>query len=169
MTTFVLTSKTIGVGTTWSAPSTAPGYIVPAPTIAGTISSGSDLTPYTKTADVGFSTAMQDVTTYASAGYTTVIPGLTTGDDIVLEMFSDFAASQVWIIVQTTLGGLSRAGSSPVYVDVKNTSAARGATNPSFVGAVYLSKWSPAGGSVGSAAVASLTLTVTGQFTHLVA
>ena len=169
MASFALVSKTIGIGTTWSAPATAPGFIVPAPTIAGTISAGSDLTPYARQSDAGASTSMLDVTTFASAGYNTVIPGITTGDDIVIDAVSDFAASQLYAIVNTTLGGLSRATSTAVYVDVKNTSVARGATNPSFVAAVWISAWKPASGSVGAAAMASLTLTITGQFGYLAA
>jgi hypothetical protein len=164
---FVLVSKTILIGTTWSAPSTAPGPIVPLPTIAGTISSSSDLTPYSTAADTGMATAMQDVTNFASGGYMQVIPGITTGDNIVIQANSDYAASQIYAIVNTTLGGLSRAGSSPVYVDIKQTSAARGATNPSFVAAVYISSWKPGSGSVGNKAAMELTLTVTGQFAHL--
>lgn len=168
MAAFVLVSKTIGIGATWSAPSTAPGPIYPLPTIAGTISGGSDLTPYCTAADTGMSTNMVDVTNFGSGGYTTVIPGLTTGDDIVLEANSDYAASQIYAII-LALGGLSRAGSAIRYVDVKQTSAARSATNPSLVAGVFLSSWKPGSGSVGSKAAMQLTLTVSGQFTDLAA
>lgn len=167
MSSFVLVSKTILVGTTWSAPSTAPGPIVPLPTIAGTISSSSDISRYVTSGDHGASTAMEDVTNFASGGYSEMIPGLTSGDDLVLECNSDNAASALYSIVTTTLGGLSRAGSSPVYVDVKATSSARSATNPSFVAAVWIKSWQPFSGQAVKKAAARLTLSVTGQFGYL--
>lgn len=169
MSSFVLVNKTILIGTTWSAPSTAPGPIVPLPTIAGTISGSSDISRYCTSGDHGATTAMESVVNFASGGYEEVIPGLTSGDDIVLECNSDNAASALYSIVTTTLGGLSRAGSSPVYVDIKATSSSRSATNPSFVAAVWLKAWTPFAGAAVKPAKAKLTLAVTGQFTYLTA
>ncbi len=164
MAAFVNVSRTILLGTGWTG--TAPGPAVATP--AGTITSTSDISPFVVAGgDPGWNANMVDTTNFGSLGYTCVIPGITTGDELVFDANSDWAAAQLGAIVRTTLGGVARPGSSPIYVDIKPTSAARSATNPSFVAAVYISKWSPYGGSVGARAAASLTLTITGTFTDL--
>ncbi len=166
MAAFVNISRTILLGTAWTG--TAPGPTVVTP--AGTITSTSDISPFVRSGgDPGWNAAMVDVTNFGSLGYSVVIPGITTGDTLVFEANSDWAASQLGPIVRTTLGGIARPASSPIYVDVKPTSAARSATNPSFVAAVYISKWVAVSGAVGDAATARLELTVTGTFIDLVA
>lgn len=161
MAAFVNISRTVLLGTAWTG--TAPGVGVPTP--SGTISSASDISSYVKGGgDPGFNAAMVDVTTFGSLGYTCVIPGLTTGDDLVFDCNSDWAASQLGPIVRTTLGGVARPGSSPIYVDVKPTSASRSATNPSLIAACYISKWSPYSGGVGERSAGNLVLTITGTF-----
>lgn len=166
MAAFVNISRTILLGTAWTG--TAPGPGVTVGSISGTISSSSDITSYVVGGpDPGWSAAEVDVTNFASQGFSVVIPGITSGDDLVLDANSDWAASQLNAIVRTTLGGVARPGSSPIYVDVKPTSSSRSATNPSFVAACYITKWTPYAGSVGSRAAASLTLRITGSFTDL--
>lgn len=164
MAAFVNVSRTILLGT--AVTGTAPGPAVATP--AGTITSTSDISPFVVGGgDPGWNANMVDVTNFGSLGYTCVIPGITTGDTLVFDANSDWAATQLGVIVRTTLGGVARPGSSPIYVDIKPTSAARSATNPSFFAAVYISKWSPYGGSVGARAAASLELTITGTFIDL--
>lgn len=164
MAAFVNASRTILLGTAWTG--TAPGPTVVTP--SGTISSPSDITAFVRGGgDPGYNAAMVDDTTFGSLGYTAVIPGLTTGDDLVFDCNSDWAASQLGPIVRTTLGGVARPGTAPIYVDIKPTSAARSATNPSFVAAVYIKAWKPFVGNVGDRAAATLTLTITGTFTDL--
>jgi len=165
MSAYVLTSQTVLLGTAWTG--TAPGPGVAVGSISGTISSASDITSYVRSAPVGWSVAQQDTTNMGSGGYTEVIPGLTSHDQIVLDCNSDQAASALDSIVRSTLGGVASAGSDPIYVDVKPTSASRGSTNPSLVAAVYIVQWSPFGGSVGDRAAARLVLQVTGTFTQL--
>jgi hypothetical protein len=161
---FVNVSRTILLGTAWTG--TAPGVGVATP--SGTITSTSDISSYVKSGgDPGWNANMVDVTAMGSLGYTCVIPGLTTGDDLVFDCNSDWAASQLGPIVRTTLGGVARPGSSPIYVDIKPTNASRSATNPSFVAAVYISKWVPYSGGAGERSMGQLTLTVTGTFTDL--
>jgi hypothetical protein len=170
MAAYTIISKMTLLGTTWSAPSTAPGVIVPLPTIAGTITGPSDISQYVRSGgEPGWQTAMQDTTNQAAGGYAQVIPGITTGDQLVFECNSDQAASALDVIVRTTLGGVSRATSVPIYCDIKGTNSARGATNPSFVAAVYISGWGPLKGRTGDVAVTALTLTITGQFGQLTA
>lgn len=166
MAQFINISRTIQLGTAWTG--TAPGPTVVTP--AGTITTASDITPFVVGGgDPGWNAAMVDITHFGSLGYTSVIPGLTTGDDLTFDCNADWAASQLGVIVRTTLGGVARPSTSPIYVDVKPSSAARSATNPSFVAACFISKWSPYSGGVGARAVASLTLTITGTFTDLTA
>ena len=164
MAAFVNVSRTILLGAAWTGTAPGPGVATP----AGTITSTSDISPFVVGGgDPGWNANMVDVTHFGSLGYTCVIPGITTGDELVFDANSDWAASQLGAIVRTTLGGVARPGSSPIYLDIKPTSASRSATNPSFVAAAYISKWSPYGGSVGARAAASLTLTITGTFTDL--
>jgi len=164
MAAFANISRTTLMGTTWTG--TAPGPAVVTP--SGTIASTSDITPFVVSGgDPGWSANMVDITHMGALGYTVVIPGITTGDTLVFEANSDWAASQLGVIVRTTLDGVARPGDVPIYVDIKPTSAARSATNPSFVAAVYISKWMPYGGAVGSKAAATLELTITGTFVDL--
>ena len=166
MAAFVNISRTTLLGVAWTG--TAPGPTVVTP--AGTITSTSDISPFVVSGgDPAYNAAMVDITNFGSLGYTTVIPGLTTGDELVFDANSDWAAAQLGSIIRTTLGGIARPGSSPIYVDIKPTSAVRSATNPSFVAACYISKWGPVGGAVGARAVAQLTLTITGTFIELTA
>lgn len=161
MAAYVNVSRTILLGTAWTG--TAPGPMVAAP--SGTIASPSDITPFVRGGgDPGYNAAMQDATTFGSLGYTVVIPGLTTGDDLVFDCNSDWAASQLNAIVRTTLGGVSRNTSSLLYADIKPTSAARSATNPSLICAVWIKQWKPFTGNVGDRAAATLTLTISGTF-----
>ena len=160
MAAFVNTSRMVQLGAAWTG--TAPG-LPGTQTISGTITSASDISAYVMGGEFSGSAAMQDGTNFASGGYTVQYPGLKSGDDIVFEAISDYAASLLYVIINTTLGGLG----SLVYGDLKPTNSARGATNPSTVFAAYISKWSPYGGNVGDLAKASLTLTITGKFTDL--
>lgn len=164
MAAFVNTSRMILLGTAWS--SVAPG-IPGTQTIAGTITSPKDISGFVKSGHPSTKAAMQDTTTFGSGGYSAVIPGLKSGDDITFECLSDFAASQINSIVNTDLGGVN--SGTLVYVDIKPTNAARSATNPSFVAAGYITAWTGGGGSVGDVAMAQLTISITGKFGDLVA
>jgi hypothetical protein len=167
MAAFVITSKMTLLGTAWTG--TAPGK-PGTQTVAGTITTPSDISQFVRSGgEPGWTTAMEAVTNQASGGYVSVIPGLTSGDDLVFECNSAQAAGELDVIVRTTLGGVSRAGSNPVFVDIKPTNAARSTTNPSFVAAVFISAWSPFAGGAGNVASGKLTLTVDGAFGQLVA
>ncbi len=162
MAAFVSTSRMTLLGAAWSG--TAPG-LPGTQTITGTITSASDISSYVRSGNASPTAAMQDGTTFSSGGFVVMYPGLKSGDSITFDCLSDFAASTLYPIVQTTLGGLG----SLVYLDQKPTNSARGTTNPSFVAAAYISAWSPIGGSVGDLSAASLTLTITGAFAYLTA
>jgi hypothetical protein len=165
MAAFALTAQTILLGTAWTG--TAPGS-PGTQTIAGTITTASDISGFCRSVgEPGWNTNMLDVTTYASGGYEAVIAGLTKGKEIQIDANADLAASQLHAILFTTLGGPSRAGSSPVYLDIKATSAARSATNPSFVAAVFIPDITSFAGGAGERAVSSFTLRPTGAFGFL--
>ena len=160
MAAFVNTSRMIQLGVAWTG-AVAPGAMgSTALTNTGVITTPQDISAYVKSGNQSLSVATQDTTTFGSGGFTQVIPGLRSGDDITFECLSDFAASTLYPIVQTTLGGLGAA----VFLDIKATNSARGATNPSFAAFGYISNWTPAGGSVGDTAMASLTITISGRF-----
>ena len=147
-------------GTAWTG--TAPG-LPGTQTISGTLASAQDISAFVKSGNPSTSVAMQDATTFGTGGFSAVIPGLKSGDDITFECLSDYAASQLYPIVQTTLGGLG----ALVYLDIKATNSSRSATNPSFAAAGYISAWTPSSGSVGDVSMASLTISITGKFSDL--
>jgi len=160
MPAFINVNRSILLGTAWTG-AVAPGAMGSAAlSNTGTLTSAQDISAFVKSGNPSVSVATQDTTTFGSGGFTQVIPGLRNGDSITFECLSDFAASQLYPIVQTTLGGLAAA----VFLDIKATNAARGVTNPSFVAFGFISAWTPAMGSVGDAAMASLTVTISGRF-----
>lgn len=160
MAAFVSTSRMVLLGAAWTG--TAPG-LPGTQSVSGTVTTPSDISAFVRSGNPSTSVAMQDGTTFGSGGFTVQYPGIKTGDDITLELVSDFASSQIHAIINTTLGGLG----ALVYADLKPTNASRGATNPSFVCAAYISNYVPVQGSVGDLAMGSLTLTLTGKFDYL--
>lgn len=159
MASLVLTSATTLYGTAWTG--TAPG---PAnPTVSGTIASSTDFTDHIRQVNLNMSVAMQDFTTFGDGAFTTQKPGL-KGADISIEFNQDFAASSI----DATFGAAFLAGTL-VYLDFKPTSAARSATNPSYVYALYVATYPPIGQSVGDRAAASVGFAVTGSFSRLTA
>lgn len=165
MAAYALISRTVILGTVWTGTAPGPGVATP----AGTVATVLDCTPYlVDGGDLASNSNMLEATTMSSLGYSVMIPGLTSGDDLVLTMSADEAASSLAVGIRT-LGGVARPATSPIYVDTKPTSASRSATNPSSVAAVYIKKWSPRAGSVGNKSVAQLTLCVSGTFLDLMA
>jgi hypothetical protein len=163
---FVVTSKMILLGTAWTGSGTEPGGVVAVGSIAGTITTPSNISAYVHAGgEPGSSAAMQTVTSFASLGFEQKIPGLKSGDDLVFQAYGDYAAAALDSIIKTTLGGLS----AFVYCDIKPTVAARGATNPSFVCGGYISGNKMLIGSVGDVAGRELTVTISGTFTELTA
>lgn len=168
---FVSTARTTIIGTAWSAPATAPG-LGAGVTIAGTITTNAtDISQWTSGPDVGFQTDMVESTDNASGGFKEFLPGLSSGDDIAIPLSADFAASQIWVAIQTVFGtlGVSRPGDVVRYADFKPTNAARGTTNPSFVVAVFSKGVQPLKNAVGAKADHGLVLQVTGGFAVLTA
>jgi hypothetical protein len=165
MAAFVLTSKTILIGTAWTG--TAPGGSA---TPSGTITSPVDISVSVfQGADVGMNTAMVSTTNFASGGFEQMIPGLRSGDDLQIVMNQDYAASETWADITGVFGSLaiSAPGDAVRYIDIKPTSSARSTTNPSYVFGVYAKGVQAIQGSVGDKAQVALTLQITGAFAAL--
>lgn len=153
------TNSTILLGTAWTG--TAPGS---ASTPSGTINSGSgtyiDATGYTNQAMVDFAIAEEDGTTFGSSGFQSNYAGLKSGR-YQFTFVGDYAASAIADKLNTM--GLG----ATVYVDVKPTSSARGAGNPSYVGAVILSSLPFVSVQPGKLSTISVTWKTTGAYATL--
>ena len=160
MTISVATTSTILLGTAWTG--TAPGA---AATPSGTINSGSgtyiDATSYCQAVEVPMTSEMKDGETFGSVGFKVRYCGLKDGA-LTLTLLNDFATglldSKLYTLWSTQ---------ALTYFDVKPTSAARGTSNPSFVGAVYINDYKPMQVQVGNLVVMQYTWPTTGQFIRL--
>ena len=164
MAVFALTSCYVGVGTAWTG--TAPGGTT---TPAGTITTPTDISAMCTSVELSFESDELDFTSFASGGYRQKITGLATGN-INLTINQDFAASQgdaLFGIGGTV--GWAPGQSTPYYIDVRPTSAARGATNPSYVAAWVSTTYQPVTGGIGELAVITLSLPLTGRVARLIA
>lgn len=159
MATLVLTSQTTLYGTAWTGTAPAPGN----PTVSGTISSSTDFSDHIRQVNLNMNVAMQDFTTFGDGAFISQKPGL-KGADVSIEFNQDFAASSV----DATFGAVFLAGTL-VYLDFKPTNAARSATNPSYVYALYVTTYPPIGQSVGDRAAATVEFSVTGTYARLTA
>jgi len=158
MAVFSLTNAYVAVGTAWGG--TAPGG-VSAP--SGTLNSAIDISDMVTSVEISFDADELDHTAMASGGWRQKITGLATGN-ISLTINQDFAASKGDALFG--LGGtvgFAPGQSAPYYIDIRPTSAARGATNPSTVAAWVSTSYQPVSGSVGDLAVITLTLPMTGR------
>jgi hypothetical protein len=162
MAVFSMTSCTIGASLTWTG--TAPGD-PGTQTVSGTLASSTDLTAMIKQIDVSIEANELDYTNFASGGWTQIESGLAKGM-VQFTFNQDFAASQV--DARFGLGGTFGLRLKP-YMDVKATSAARSATNPSYVFQIVNTKYQPLTGNVGDLASLSLQFPTTGQVARLTA
>ena len=162
MAVFSLTSATVLVGAAWTG--TAPGTSA---TPSGTITSTTDLSSMTTAVTVSMSSAELGTTNFGSGGWEQKISGLATGS-IQLTFNQDFAAGQVDALfgIGGTFG-FAPGQVTPYYIDIKPTSSARAATNPSYVAAWLNMGGDPIQGSVGDLAVVTYTFPFTGRFHRL--
>lgn len=156
MATLVLSSVTTLTGTSWTGTAPGPGN----PTVSGTIASSTDWSNHIKQVNINMPVAMQDFTTFGDAAFVSQKPGLKSAD-LSIDFFQDFSSS-----VDATFGAGFLAGTL-YYIDIKPTSASRGATNPSYVYAAYVSEYPPIGQAVGDAAMVSIGFAVTGTYARL--
>jgi hypothetical protein len=141
---FALTTATVLVGTAWTG--TAPGGTAAA---SGTISSSTDISAMLVSVELSLEAEDLESTAFGGA-WRTRISGLLTGN-VALEANQDYAASQFDALFG--LGGTLGIGStSTLYMDIKATSSARSATNPSYVLRFLNLGGKPMGGGVGQLA-----------------
>lgn len=157
MATFVLTSAMTLQGTSWTG--TAPG---PAnPTISGTVASSTDLSDHIKEVSLDLNAADVDFTNFGSGGYMERKPGL-LDSDVSITFFNDFAASTIDSIIWTAFSA-----KSILYFDFKPTNASRGATNPSYVFALYVAKYPIGGFTVGEGSMTQVAFMSAGKYGRL--
>ena len=154
----VLTTATILVGTAWTG--TAPGT-PGTQTVSGTISSSTDISAWVSEVGLPFSVNMVEGPNFGSGGYMLRYPGLKDAQ-VDFGFINDYAAASLDVILRSTLGL-----GTLTYIDVKPTSSARSATNPSYVFAAYLSDYKPVMGGVGALSAFSVSWPTTGQFAVL--
>ena len=156
----VLTNAMILAGAAWTGTSPgAPGT----QTIAGTITSTSDLSAYCTNVELPEEVNMVDAANFGSGGYMIRLPGLKSAG-IGLGFINDYAGSALDQILRVTFGF-----GTLIYLDIKPTNSARSATNPSFVFATYISDYKPIVGSVGALSAPSVNWQTTGAFGYLTA
>lgn len=169
MAVFVYTSKTLLIGAAWTG--TAPGDPGDQ-TVAGTITSTSDLSGFLSSGlDVTYATDQVEFTNMASGGFKTFLPGLSEAGELTVPLHADMTVSTGLHALLSAVTGnsivVSKAGDSPIYVDVKPTDASRGTSNPSFVFAALVTGYKPLMGGVGEKGVGEVTLRPTGAFSVL--
>lgn len=122
---------------------------------------GTDLSEYTRKAEVTAEVEDKDVTTYASLGWKEVLGGLKSGE-LGIEFLQDVAAGEVdsimWPLLGSVVPFVTRLDQSPV-----------GASNPEYSGNVLIKSWNPIEGSVGDEASVSVTYPTSGAVTRAVA
>ena len=163
MAVFALTSCYVGVGTLWTGDAPG-GTAVP----AGTISSVIDISEMVTSVEMSFDADELDTTGFAAGGWRQKITGIATGM-INLTINQDFAATKGDALFG--LGGtvgFNPGQSTPYYIDIRPTSAARGSTNPSYVAAWVSTTYQPVNGGVGELAAITLALPMTGRPARLV-
>lgn len=157
MATFVLTEATVTIGTAWTGTAPGPGN----PTVSGTINSGTDWSDHIEAIGFDMARAAIDFTNFGDKGYVQNKPGL-RGVDLSITFQQDAASGSV----DAVFGAGFDAGTL-FYVDIKPTSAARGATNPSYVGAFYVQTYPAFGGSVGDKSTAEVSFMQAGKYARL--
>lgn len=126
-------------------------------TDASVVVDGTDLSDHVRQVSLTVSADELDDTAMGDT-YRSRIGGLKDWS-VTLEFNSDFAASEVDATLFPLLG-------DAVTVTIKPTSAAVGATNPSYSGSVLVSQANPIGNSVGDLATVSVTWPGAGALTR---
>lgn len=119
---------------------------------------GTDLSDYTRKAELSVEVEDKDVTTYASEGWTEVLGGLKSGE-FSLEFLQDVAAAAIDSIMWPLLGTV-------VTFEVRLDNAAVSASNPSYTGSVLVNGWNPIEGGVGDEASVSVGYPTSGKVTR---
>lgn len=122
---------------------------------------GTDVSAYTKKAEVAVEVEEKDTTTYGSAGWKENIGGLKSGN-IGVEFLNSFTAAELDAIMWPLLG-------TKVAFVVKPVAGTTTTSNPAYSGTVLIKGWTPIGGSVGDVATVSQTFPTSGAVTRTTA
>jgi hypothetical protein len=125
---------------------------------------GVDVSQFCSKAELQLKAKPEDVTNYQSQGWTEELGGLKSGA-LVLEFFVDFTVTTgIDFLVFNTWG----LGSVQTF-EVAGTQAARGTSNPSYIGNILITDWNPISGKVGSVDTSSTTWPTTAAVTRVTA
>lgn len=113
-----------------------------------------DLSEYTRKAEVSIEVEEKDVTTYTSLGWKVVKGGLKSGE-LGIEFLNDFAATKLDSIMWPLLGTV-------VPFEVRADQAVVGTSNPKYTGSVLIKAWNPLSGSIGDEATVGVTYPTSG-------
>lgn len=154
----------IGTGTTGG---TAPGG-ASAPTGCTINGTTADISQWATDIAINVPIASKDSTNFGGGGFTQQVPGLKSAE-VVLGLNQDFAASSINVYLGTN-GTISTPGNTTgFFIEVRQTSGARSATNPGWIAKVIHLGHSPFKAKVGEIPTLDLKLGVTGGFGELVA
>ena len=165
MAVFSMTSCTLLIGSGWTG--TAPGD-PGTQTVSGTITSSTDISTMVASVDLSLSAEELDYTNFGSGGWRQKISGLKMGT-IQINFNQDFASNKVDALFGIGGSVIPFGGSGTYYIDVKPTSSARSATNPSYVMQVVPVAYQPLSGAAGALAQVAIQFPTTGQVARLTA
>lgn len=117
---------------------------------------GTDLSAHTSKIELKAEVDEQDVTTFASGGWTELLGGLSSGE-LSVGFKQDVAAAALDATMWPLFG-------SVVPFEVRLSNTAVGTSNPKWTGNVLIKEWQPIGGSVGDVAEMDLSFPTSGPF-----
>lgn len=121
---------------------------------------GTDLSTYTAKAEITITADVKDVTTYGSGGWKEELGGLKQAK-LSFEFYNDATAAALDSIMWPLLGTV-------VTFEVAGTQAARGASNPSYIGSMLISDWNPITGKVGDVDTSTVSYQSSGVVTRVI-
>ena len=154
----------IGTGTTGG---TAPGGAA-APTGCTINGTTADISTWVTDIAINVPVASKDSTNFGGGGFTTQVPGLRSAE-IVLGINQDYAASAINVYIGSNGTIAKPSNTSPSFIEIRQTSAARSATNPGFIAAFFHFGHAPFKAKVGEIPTLDLKIGVTGGFGELIA
>jgi hypothetical protein len=134
-------------------------------TNASVVINGINLSEFITSIAISTSEDVVDTTGMGSAGARTRVAGL-ADNSVTIEFNQDFAAGGPEVSINAV--GSSLVGTVTTIV-VKPTSAAVGATNPSYSFSAVVSEWQPLSGAVGELSSISTTWPISGVITKAIA
>jgi hypothetical protein len=133
-------------------------------TDASVVINGINLSEFITSVALSTSDDVVDTTGMGSAGARTRIGGL-ADNSVTFEFNQDFATSGPEVTINAI--GSSLVGTVTTCV-IKPTSAAVGASNPSYTFSALCAEWQPLSGAVGELATVSTTWPISGNITKAV-